>query len=68
MLTGVLIASFGFSIWLLTIFQVLLGLRVVKIGRKQYTVHKWIGLTIVTLAPIHGLAASVFFLGFPFHL
>ena len=63
-----LIAIVGFLIWSLTIFQVLLGLRFIKIGRKQYTVHKWIGLTIVTLAPIHGLAASVFFLGFPFHL
>ena len=63
-----LIAVFGLLLWLVTIFQVLLGLRVVKIGRKQFTVHKWIGLTIVVLAPIHGLAASVVFLGFPFSL
>jgi heme A synthase len=63
-----LIAVFGFLIWLLIIFQALLGLRVVKIGKRQRPVHRWIGLAIVVLAPMHGLAASVYFLGFPFRL
>ena len=63
-----LIAVFGLLIWFLIVFQILLGLRVVKIGRRQRPVHKWIGLAIVVLAPIHGLAASVFFLGLPFRI
>lgn len=62
------IAVFGLLIWLLVAFQVLLGLRVVKVGRSQWKVHKWIGLAIVVLALFHGVAASVFFLGFPLRL
>ena len=63
-----LIAVFGLLIWLLTIFQTLLGMRVVKIGKRQRLVHKWIGFAIVGLAPLHGLAATIFFLGWPLRL
>lgn len=62
------IALFGFAIWLLIMFEVLLGLRVIRLGRRHRVVHKWVGYTIAMLAPLHGLAATVFFLGFPFAL
>jgi hypothetical protein len=63
-----LIAVFGVVIWLLIVFQTLVGMRVFKLGRRQRPVHKWIGFAIVALALVHGLAASSLFLGFPFKL
>ena len=63
-----LIAVFGLLVWLLIVFQTLLGLRVFKLGRRHRPVHKWIAFAIVALAFLHGLAASAFFLGIPFKL
>ena len=60
------IAILGVGIWLLTLFQVLVGLRVFKLGRRHRTVHKWVGLAILGLGPVHGLLAWSFFLGLPF--
>ena len=61
-------AIFGVLIWFVIIFQVLLGLRVIKVGKRQRLVHRWIGFAIVVLAPIHGLLASAYFLGWPFRI
>ncbi len=59
---------FGLLIWLLLCFQAALGLRWIKLGRRHLRVHRWIGITLVVLGPVHGLMATSVFLGWPFHL
>jgi hypothetical protein len=59
-------AVFGIVLWVLTIFQVLVGFRVFKLGTRHRPVHKWTGVAIVVLAPLHGLGAWWFFMGLPF--
>ena len=36
--------TIGALIWLTICFQVSLGLRWIKLGRKHFTIHKWIGI------------------------
>jgi hypothetical protein len=62
------IAIFGVVIWFILLFQVLLGMRVIKLGKRHRVVHKWTAFVILALAPIHGLLASAYFLGWPFKI
>ncbi len=59
---------FGVVIWLTVCFQVSLGLRWIKLGRKHFTIHKWIGISIAIAGPLHGLMATSVFLGWPFKI
>lgn len=58
---GLPLAAYGgmFVFVLLTI-QVLFGLRVIKVPMKW---HKWLGISILVLALIHGTLAVLYFLG-----
>lgn len=46
----------------LVLFQVLAGVRIIKLGRKNRVVHKWVGIGILGVAVLHGLLGVV--LGF----
>ena len=59
----------GFALWLVMVFQVLVGLRWIHFhGRLHRTIHKWTGIFLVFAAPIHGAIAASYFIGFPFKL
>ena len=38
----------------LTLFEVLLGLRFIKLGRQHRTVHRRVAFAIVAVAVVHG--------------
>ena len=44
-------------------FQLLVGLRIVKFGRKTFKMHKWVGVGLVVLAAVHGLLGAALVLG-----
>lgn len=50
----------GVILFAMVLFEVLLGLRVIKLGRKQILVHKWTGLSILAVAAIHGVLGMVY--------
>ena len=53
----------GLVVLTLLLFQVLTGLRVIKMGRKKRVVHKWTGIAVLCLAAVHGFLGVVFGLG-----
>lgn len=53
----------GSTLLTLTVVQVLIGLRKLKLGRKSFVYHKWIGLTILTLGIVHGSSAVLYVTG-----
>jgi len=59
-------AVFGILLWFLILFQVLMGFRVIKLGKRHRVVHKWTAVVILILGPVHGLGAWWFLLGPPF--
>jgi hypothetical protein len=64
-----LIPLAGAMLWLLTIFQALVGYRKIQFkGKMHLRVHKTVAWILLISAPVHGLAATSFFLGWPFKL
>lgn len=57
-----LLAS-GSTLLALTVVQVLIGLRKLKLGPKSFVYHKWIGLTILGVGIMHGFSAVVYVTG-----
>jgi hypothetical protein len=53
----------GIVVFALLLFQVLAGLRIIKLGRKNRVVHKWTGIAVLGIAAAHGLLGIVFGLG-----
>jgi len=53
----------GVLLFALVLFQVLLGFRVIKLGRKHRPVHKWTAVAILVVAALHGFLGSVLGLG-----
>jgi hypothetical protein len=47
----------------LLLFQVLAGLRIIKLGRKNRTVHKWTGIAVLGVAVFHGFLGVVLTFG-----
>jgi hypothetical protein len=52
----------GVLLFALLLFQVLAGLRIIKLGRKNRVVHKWMGIAILGVAVLHAFLGFV--LGF----
>jgi hypothetical protein len=61
-ITARIMAVGGVVLFALLLFQVLAGLRIIKLGRKNRAVHKWTGMAILGIAAVHGLMGLV--LGF----
>jgi hypothetical protein len=53
----------GIILFALVLFQVLAGLRIIKLGRKNREVHKWVGIAILGVAAVHGLLGVALGLG-----
>lgn len=57
-ITANMVIAGGVLTFLLLVFQVLLGKRVIKFkGPLQWKVHRWTAYAMVVLAAVHGLAA-----------
>jgi hypothetical protein len=61
--TGMMMLVGGAVLLVLTLFQVLAGLRVIKLGKKHRIVHRWTAFAILGLAAIHGLLGVVYVTG-----
>jgi cytochrome b561 len=58
---GLPLAAYGgMFLFLLLLAQVLGGLRIIKTPIQW---HKWLGITILGVALIHGIVAMLYFLG-----
>ena len=53
----------GAVMFLLVTFQVLSGLRVIKLGKAHRQVHRLTAFTIIGLAAVHGLLGVIFATG-----
>jgi fumarate reductase subunit D len=53
----------GAILFVLTVFQVLSGLRVIKLGKIHRKVHRTTAFTILGIAAIHGTLGILFVTG-----
>lgn len=61
--TGVMMLIGGALLLALTLFEVLLGLRVIKMGKKHRIVHRWTAFAILGVAAIHGILGVLYVTG-----
>ena len=61
--TGPMVLVLGVALLLLTVFQVLAGMRKIKLGRNRMKIHKWTGFAILAIGVVHGLIGATFALG-----
>jgi hypothetical protein len=61
--TGSVMLLGGLALFLLTVFQVLMGLRVFKFGKRHRIVHRWVAYAILAIAAVHGLLGVLFVTG-----
>ena len=61
--TGPMVLVLGVALLLLTVFQVLAGMRKIKLGRNRMKIHKWAGFAILAIGVVHGLLGATFALG-----
>ena len=61
--TGAMMLIGGATLLVLTLFQVLAGLRVIKIGKLHSVVHRRNAFVILGLAAIHGLLGVLYVTG-----
>jgi hypothetical protein len=53
----------GMLLFALLLVQVLIGLRVIKLGKTHRVWHRRLAFTILALAALHGLAAMALYFG-----
>ena len=61
--TGAVMLVLGAVLLVLTVFQVLAGLRIIKLGKVHRVVHKWNAYAILGIAAVHGLLGILFVTG-----
>ena len=54
----------GIAMFSIVLFQVLLGLRVINLGKRHRIVHRWTAYVILGVAVLHGLLGVMFVTGF----
>lgn len=62
-ITPIMIVAGGATVFTLLVFQVLLGLRIIKLGKHHYKIHRWVAYTILGVAVIHASAAITMLFG-----
>jgi hypothetical protein len=55
--------TLGLTLFSLIVFQVVVGLRWIKFGRRTWLYHKWVAYTILGVAFVHGLLGVLFVYG-----
>ena len=53
----------GLTLFTLLLFQLLVGLRKIKFGRKTWVYHRWVGYVIIGVAVVHGTLGIAFVYG-----
>ena len=61
--TGPMMLIGGAMLLTLTAFEVLLGMRVIKLGKQHRIVHRWTAFAILGIAAVHGLLGVMFVTG-----
>ena len=61
--TGMMMLVAGALLFALTLFEVLLGMRVIKLGKQHRIVHRRTAFAIAGFASVHGLLAVLFVTG-----
>jgi DMSO/TMAO reductase YedYZ heme-binding membrane subunit len=62
-ITGTMMAAGGITLFLLLSTQVSIGLRWLKLGRKSFTYHRYLGITIWFVALGHATLGILFVTG-----
>lgn len=57
-----LIVAGGLTLFTLLAFQLIVGLRWIKLGKNHLKIHKWTGIAMLGLAVFHGGFAIYTFL------
>lgn len=60
---GTWLIALGLTLLSAVAFQVLVGLRWIKLGRRRMKIHKWTGIGILAVACIHGFLGILFVTG-----
>lgn len=55
--------ALGILLLALLVFQILVGMRKIKFGRKTFVYHRWVAFTILGIAVAHGLFGVLFTYG-----
>jgi hypothetical protein len=55
--------SLGVILLVLTVLEVLIGLRKIKFGRKTFVYHRYIGFAILGIGAVHGLSGVLLLMG-----
>jgi hypothetical protein len=53
----------GVILLVLTVIQILIGLRKIKLGRKTFVYHRYIAFAILGIGAVHGLSGMVMLMG-----
>ena len=61
--TPIIMIVGGLTVYSLIVFQVLVGLRKIKLGRRTFVYHKYIAFTILGVAAVHGMLGLLFATG-----
>jgi len=56
--------TLGILLLVLLVFQILVGMRKIKFGRKTFVYHRWVAFTILGIAIVHGFLGVLFSYGF----
>ena len=62
-ISGTVMLVGGITLFVLIAFEVIVGLRWIKLGRRRTVVHKWVAIGILGVAALHGLAGTLFVTG-----
>ena len=63
-ITPLMVLIGGLTLLCLVVFQVLVGMRKIKLGPRTFVYHKYIAFTIVGVAVVHAVLAVLFITGF----
>ena len=53
----------GLPLYALVVFEILVGLRKIKLGRRTFVYHKYIAYTILGIGTVHGTLGILFLTG-----
>jgi hypothetical protein len=53
----------GVILLVLTVTQILIGLRKIKLGRKTFVYHRYIAFAILGIGAVHGISGVVLLMG-----
>jgi len=56
--------TLGILLLVLLVFQILVGMRKIKFGRKTFVYHRWVAFTILGVAVVHGFLGVLFAYGY----